>query len=143
MFFNAARVSFQSIQFHGIIAGIRTDGAAVCTGFRSGAVKRIQKKAPNAKWTHCFLHRDALAAKKLSPELHEILNFVVECVNLIKARPLNQRLFSPLCADMDADHEALLLHTEVRWLSRGRVLKRVFELREQIAFFLRQQNFGN
>ena len=74
--------------------------------------------------------------------MHEILNFVVKCVNLIKATPLNQRLFSSLCADMDADHKALLLHMEVRWLSWGRVLKRVFELRERIAFFLRQQNFG-
>ena len=95
-------------------AGICTDGAAACIGFRSGAVKRIQEKAPSAKWTHCFLHRKALAAKKLSPELHEMLNFVVKCVNLIKARPLNQRLFSSLCADMDADHKVLLLNTEVR-----------------------------
>ena len=107
-----------------------------------GAMKRVREKAPNAKWTRCFFHREALAAKKLSSELHEILNFVVKCVNLIKARPLNQRLFSSLCPDMDADHKELLLHTEVRWLSRGRVLKRVFELREQIAFFPRQQNFG-
>ena len=81
-------------------------------------------------------------SKKLSPELHEILKFVVKCVNLIKARALNQLLFSSLCADVDADHKALLLHTEMRWLSWCRVLKRVFELREQIAFFLRQQNFG-
>ena len=44
--------------------------------------------------------------------------------------------------DDDDDDRALLLHTEVRWVSRGRILKRVFELREQIAFFLRQQNFG-
>ena len=36
-------------------AGICTNGAAACTGFSSGAVKRIQEKASNAKWTHCFL----------------------------------------------------------------------------------------
>ena len=90
-----------------------------------GGSETNPRKAPNAKWTHCFLHKEALAAKKLSPELQEILNFVVKCVNLIKARPLNQHLFSSLCADVDADHKALLLHTEVRWLSRGRVLKRV------------------
>ena len=121
--------------------GICTDGAAACTGFKSGVVKRIKDKAPNAKRTHSFLHREALAAKKLSQELHETLHSVVKCVNLIKARPLNQRLFSSLCADMDADHKALLLHTEVRWLSRGRVLKRVCDLREEITVFLWQQNF--
>ena len=89
-----------------------------------------------------FSPQSGPCSKKISPELHEILNFVVKCINLIKATPLDQRLFSSLCADMDADHKALLLHTDVRWLLRGRVLKRVFELREQIAFFLRQQNFG-
>ena len=107
-----------------------------------GGSETNPRKAPNGKWTHCFLHKETLAAKKLSPELHEILNFVVKCVNLIKARALNQRLFLSLCADVDADHKALLLQMEVRWLSWGCVLKQVFELREQIAFFLRQQNFG-
>ena len=42
---------------------------------------------------------------------------------------------------MDADHKALLLHSEVRWLSRGRVLKRVCDLRDEIVIFLRQQHF--
>ena len=70
-------------------AGICTDGAAACTGFRSGAVKQIQEKAPNVKCIYYFLHKEALASNKLSPELHEILNFPVKCVNLIKARPLN------------------------------------------------------
>ena len=77
----------------------------------------------------------------MSQELHEVLNSVVKCVNLIKARPLNQRIFSCLCSDMDADHKALLLHSEVRWLSRGRVLKRVCDLRDEIVIFLRPQHF--
>ena len=51
---------------------------------------------------------------------------VIKCVNYITARPLNQRLFSCLCDEMGADHTGLLLHTEVRWLSCGRVLKRVY-----------------
>ena len=122
-------------------AGIRIDGAAACSGFKSGVVKRIKDKAPNAEWTHCFLHREALCAKKMSQELHEVLKSVVKCVNLIKARPLNQHIFSCLYSGMDADHQALLLHSEVPWLSRGRVLKRVCDLRDKIVIFLRQQHF--
>ena len=124
-------------------AGICTDGSAACTGFKSGVVKRIKDKAPDAEWTHCFLHREALCAKIMSQELHEVLNSVVKCVNLIKARPLNQRIFSCLCSDMDADHKALLLHSEVRWLSRGRVLKRVCDLRDEIVIFLRHSILRN
>ncbi|XP_063600317.1 zinc finger BED domain-containing protein 5-like [Penaeus indicus] len=57
-------------------------------------------------------------------------------VNFIKARPLKCRLFEKICLEMGADHVSLLLHTDVRWLSRGRVLNRVLELKEQlIAFF--------
>ena len=88
--------------------------------------------------------RIVFSTERLLPQkLHEVLNSVVECVNLIKAKILNQRIFSCLCTDMDADHQALLLHSEVRWLSRGRVLKGVCDLRGEIfsIIFLRQQNF--
>ena len=48
-------------------------------------------------------------------------------------------IFMSVCRH--ADHQALFLHSEVRWLSWGRVLKRACELRGEIVIFLRQQNF--
>ena len=66
---------------------------------------------------------------------------VARTTRSIQARALNQRIFSCRCADKDADHQALLLHSEVRWLSRGRVLKRICDLRGKIVIFLGQQNF--
>ncbi|XP_005092352.1 zinc finger BED domain-containing protein 5-like [Aplysia californica] len=40
---------------------------------------------------------------------------------------------------MSADHETLLFYTQVRWLSKGNVVCRVFEPREEIKFFLEVQ----
>lgn len=75
-------------------------------------------------------------AKSLVLELREVFNKVVKMVNYIKRNPLKCRVFKNLCNAMDSGHTQLLLHTEVRWLSRGRVLIRFYELREELlAFF--------
>jgi hypothetical protein len=68
-------------------------------------------------------------------ELEKVLNQSVKIVNFIKARSLNSRLFEKLCQSMDSDHQQVLLHTEVRWLSCGKVLSRLFELRDEIRVF--------
>ncbi|KAJ4932235.1 hypothetical protein JOQ06_010660 [Pogonophryne albipinna] len=53
-----------------------------------------------------------------------------------KSRPLNHRLFQSLCEDGGSEHKQLLLHTDVRWLSRGKTLQRLFELRNEVRAFL-------
>ena len=112
---------------------------AAAAGIQSGVIKRVKDKAPEVKWTHCFLHRQALVSKKMSEELHDTLDAVIKCVNYIKARPLNQRLFSCLCNEMGSDHTGLLMHSESRWLSRGQVSKRIVELQEEVITFLKKQ----
>lgn len=117
------------------LVGFCTDGAPCMSGKRAGLRTLISQKAPSCVWSHCMLHREQLASKELSPELSAILNTVVSIVNDIKSKPLQARIFSNLCRDCNSEHEVLVLHTAVRWLSRGNVLCRFFELRNELEMF--------
>uniref|UniRef100_A0A3P8XE49 DUF4371 domain-containing protein n=1 Tax=Esox lucius TaxID=8010 RepID=A0A3P8XE49_ESOLU len=114
--------------------GLCTDGARAMTGHECGLAARVQQVAPLVKWTHCMVHRKALTAKKMPVLFDSVLNQSVKMINLIKSRPLNSCLFWGPCLGLG--HEQLLLHTEVRWLSRGRVLQWLYELREEVESFL-------
>jgi hypothetical protein len=85
---------------------------------------------------HCIIHREALALCDLEPKLHSVLQEAVKVVNSVKARPLNSCLFAVLCEEIHADHKSLLLHSEVRWLSGGKVLKWLVELKKEVRIFL-------
>lgn len=116
---------------------ICTDGAKAMVGKTAGAVARIKAVAKNCSSSHCIIHRQALAAKNMPFPLKTVLDESVKIINFIKSRPLNMRLFKTLCDDMGSMHTSLLLHTEVRWLSRGKILLRLFELRSEVrAFFM-------
>lgn len=124
-------------------AGICTDGARAMSGKYTGLRGLIKKVAPEARWTHCIIHREALAAKGMTPELDEVLHVVVKTVNLIKGQPLKSRVFKILCEDMGSEHTVLLFHTEARWLSRGKALTRIFELRHEVLALLLDENHQN
>ena len=122
------------------LCGVCTDGAPAMLGRHSGFQARVRTQVPEVLSLHCMIHRHALAAKTLPPLLLDVMSGVIKLVNYIKSSSLNTRLFRELCKYLDASSETLLFHTEVRWLSRGNVVKRVFELRAEIQEFILQKN---
>ena len=114
-----------------------TDGAPAMIGHRSGFVALIKQVAPHIVSNHCAIHKYALACKTLPLELKSVLDCVVKAVNFIRGRAVNSRLFKAFWDDHGKELQ-YLFHTEVRWLSRGKVLSRVAELVTEVAVFLRE-----
>uniref|UniRef100_UPI00358EA1AE protein FAM200C-like n=1 Tax=Myxine glutinosa TaxID=7769 RepID=UPI00358EA1AE len=129
-FFEENRLSWDAL------VGVCTDGAPAMLGSHSGFVTKVKPKSPSAIGTHCVIHRESLASNTLPAEMRDFLNLAIKVVNFIESGALNSRLFKQLCKDLDCDHQALLFHTNVRWLSKGNMLGRVYELREEVATFL-------
>ena len=125
-----------------------TDGTAVMTGRFSEVGARVKAVATNCILKHCIIHRKALAVKLLSSdkqrkiELESVLDIVVQTVNYIKCggKGKSASVFQKLCEEMDSENVTVLLHTEVRWLSRGKVLTRIFKLRREISVFFAEKN---
>ncbi|XP_069971521.1 general transcription factor II-I repeat domain-containing protein 2 [Penaeus vannamei] len=65
---------------------------------------------------------------------------VVSCINFIRAKGLKHRQFQEFLSELESAHGDVLYYTEVRWLSRGRVLRRFYELLLEINAFLHSQN---
>ena len=118
------------------LVGVCTDGAPAMIGANSGLISLVKQKNPAIQGTHCMIHKAALVSKTIPKRLHEHMSVVIKVVNYVKSSALNTQLFSKLCKDMDANHTALLYHTQVRWLSKGNMLSRIFELKEEVKLFL-------
>lgn len=58
----------------------------------------------------------------------------------IQAAVLQYRLFMILLGDVEANYKDLTLHTEARWLSKGKVLVRFPDPMEEMKLFLKSVN---
>ncbi|XP_060803031.1 general transcription factor II-I repeat domain-containing protein 2-like [Amyelois transitella] len=119
-----------------------TDGCPSMTGFENGFISLFKKKynLSNLITFHCIIHQENLAARAANPELEAVMKTVINIVNFIRAREFNHRRFKSLLQELGSEHNDVILHTSVRWLSRGKVLERFFSLRNEIILFLDQNN---
>ena len=78
--------------------GVCSDGAAAMIEKKSGVITRIKQLAPECASTHCFIHTESLATKKLSTKLNDVLCEVVKIVNYIKGSAIIIQDYLPFYA---------------------------------------------
>lgn len=124
------------------IVCVCTDGCPSMTGSENGFIALFKKKynLTNLVTFHCFIHQENLIARAVNPDLEAVMKTVINIVNYIRAKELNHRKFTSLLEELKSEYSDVLLHTSVRWLSRGKVLERFFSLRHEIMLFLDQNN---
>jgi len=57
---------------------------------------------------------------------------VIKIVNFIRLRALNHRELKNFLNEIDAEQFDVIYFTDVRWLSKGKVLKRGFDLKNEM-----------
>ena len=77
-----------------------------------------------------FLFYLVLASKTL-----EILSTSVKVENFVRAQALNYRIYKKHYHEMGGEHKVFWYHIEVRWFSKGQVLKRLTEQKKEVSFF--------
>ena len=123
----------------GNLVGLTTDGAPAMCGQKSVFTGWIQEKiqeedAGELTVYHCIIHQEALCGKAL--QMEHVMSTIKPVVYFIRAKGLNHLQFKSFLEKLDSEYRDMSYHTEVRWLSRGKVLNRCFEIREEICQFM-------
>jgi putative ubiquitin-RnfH superfamily antitoxin RatB of RatAB toxin-antitoxin module len=137
-----------SIQKHNLdlskLSGIVTDGAPSMIGSKIGMTtllsEHMKQKGIHTDLMkyHCIIHQQNLIGKNLG--FDHVMKKVVKAVNFIRSRGLNHRQFKEFLNEIECEYGDVLYYSEVRWLSRGKVLQRFLILIEEIKMFLKEKN---
>ncbi|KAL4104512.1 hypothetical protein QTP88_019807 [Uroleucon formosanum] len=116
------------------IVSISTDGAPAMMGIEKGLLKRIRDNNSGILTYQCIIHQTSLCSK-LSATLKDVMDGLIKLINFIRSRSsLQHRQFKEFLCQCDSAYSNLLQHNHVRWLSKGRVVERFWNIKEVKTF---------
>ena len=130
-----AKISFANL------ASVCTDGAPAMKGVREEFIGLLKKELPHPESLiafHCILHQRNFAAK--SATVGDTFKTVLEIVHFIRVNSTRDRQFCELLInDDETDIVDMPFYCQVRWLSRGNILSKIFKLKQQTVSFYEKQ----
>lgn len=109
---------------------VTTDDGRNMSGINKGLIGRINAKMAEERLEvpiifHCILHQEALCYTILAWK--DVMNIVVSTVNYIRKNALARRQLKTFLEKCNGEYEDVIYFFEIKWLSRGMLLKRFFK----------------
>ncbi|XP_078542665.1 general transcription factor II-I repeat domain-containing protein 2-like [Lissotriton helveticus] len=129
----------QNVPLEKLVA-ITTDGAPTMIEHHSGFIANCKADPdfPPLLSYHCIIHQQAICAKVMG--FDHVMTPVVKIINLIWTKARQHQSFKVFVEEISAEYGDLLLHTRIRWLSRGNILRRFLSLLPEVKAFLESRN---
>ena len=115
-------------------------------GPHKGAIAVLQNHVASLGFSNtiiklkCIIDQKVLASKVTHLDMTGLISTAVKIINFVLARGQNHRQFRSLLEEMNAQYQDLVYFCEVRWLSRGAMLQRFYDLGNEIVTFLKEKN---
>ena len=71
-----------------------------------------------------------------------VLDVIVKLVNTIRSRGLTHREFRDFLDSIQSEYSDVLYYMKVRWLSVGRFIERIWELKNEIVSFFHEKQMS-
>nr|KAF6336872.1 hypothetical protein mMyoMyo1_012078 [Myotis myotis] len=120
------------------LVSVSTDGNSATVGVKQLVTKLKSKvsglcKDTELKSVHGLFLQESLCAKKL--QMDHVMDIVIYTITWLHSHGSTHRKFSALFSELDTQY-GHLTYMELKWLSRGMVLRQFFELLEEIDIFM-------
>ena len=119
------------------LVSITTDGCLAMTGRHNGFIANC-KADPDFPIFFRIIHQQSICAKVMG--FDHIMTPVVKIIDYIRAKAKQHRSFKLFLEELSSEYGDLLLHTDIIWLSRGKVLRRFLALLTEIKAFMGERN---
>ncbi|XP_053495532.1 zinc finger BED domain-containing protein 5-like [Ictalurus furcatus] len=118
------------------LVSMTTDGAPAVIGRHSGVIAhcKVDPDFPKFLNYHCIIHQQAICTTVMG--FDHVVTPVILIINSIRAKSKQHRCLKLFLDEISAECDDLLLHTEVRWLSRSKVLHHFISLLSEIKAFM-------
>lgn len=121
------------------IVEISTDGAPAMASINVGVAGTVSNDIKNLTGREmfvnlCTIHQQNLCAKILN--MPNVTTPVIKLINFLKFGALNHCQFKEFLKDLGSKYVDVIYNTERRWLSRDVMLKRIYNLKNDIQLFV-------